>query len=271
VVALLAIVAFASRSGFGHASRSAPSNGYISYAFTAFMILFAAMIPIAAYSWLLQAREGTPSEKSFRSRIVRYLLVLGLIGVAIAVRFFLWHHLRFHGHASGLAKTVNAMAKARHGKSTAKYNPAFEWPVLWVALAVALVAGAVAYQQYRRRPKHVIPGPELTDADLLAATISEAIDDLEAEPDPRRAVIAAYARMEGMLGRRGLPRKPSETPLEFLRRALLRLTSRGRAVERLTGLFEQAKFSRHDIDAGMKGEAICALREIRDDVQGVPA
>ena len=76
--------------------------------------------------------------------------------------------------------------------------------------------------------------------------MSDAIDDLEAEPDARRAVIAAYARMEGVLARHGLRRKPSETPLEYLRRILLGLTARADAVRRLTSLFEQAKFSRHD-------------------------
>ena len=56
--------------------------------------------------------------------------------------------------------------------------------------------------------------------------MSDAIDDLEAEPDARRAVIAAYARMEGVLARHGLRRCPSETPLEYLRRILLGLTAR---------------------------------------------
>ena len=54
-------------------------------------------------------------------------------------------------------------------------------------------------------------------AEDLAASISVAIDDLEAEPDARRAVIAAYARMEGALARHGLQRRPSQTPLEYLR------------------------------------------------------
>ena len=65
----------------------------------------------------------------------------------------------------------------------------------------------------------------------------------------------------------GLRRRPSETPLEYLRRILLGLTASADAVSRLTGLFEQAKFSRHEIDAPMKQDAIGALREIRDDLR----
>jgi hypothetical protein len=64
-----------------------------------------------------------------------------------------------------------------------------------------------------------------------------------------------------------LRRLPSETSLEYLRRVLIGLTARGEPVKRLTSLFEQAKFSRHEIDGSMKHDAIGALREIRDDLQ----
>ena len=74
--------------------------------------------------------------------------------------------------------------------------------------------------------------------------------------------------MEACSDATGSARQPSETPIEYLRRILLGLTSRVDAVRRLTGLFEQAKFSRHEIDVTMKQDAIGALREIRDDLAG---
>ena len=49
------------------------------------------------------------------------------------------------------------------------------------------------------------------------------------------------------------------------------LTARGDAVQSLTRLFEEARFSRHEIDAAMKRDAIGALRAIRDDLQGAAA
>ena len=101
---------------------------------------------------------------------------------------------------------------------------------------------------------------------MCSSDLDDAIDDLEAEPDARRAVIAAYARMEAVLGRHGLRRRPSDTPVEYLRRVLLGLTSQDDAVQRLTKLFQEAKFSRHEIDASMKQEAITALKTIRDDL-----
>ena len=144
--------------------------------------------------------------------------------------------------------------------------------MLWIAVAVLVAVGIYLYTQRRRKSAmKPLPIPEAGVADDLAATIGIAIDDLEAEPDARRAVIAAYARMEAALARHGLRRRPSETPLEYLRQVLVELTSRPEPVSRLTELFEQAKFSRREIDSGMKLDAIAALRSIRDDLQAAAA
>ena len=97
--------------------------------------------------------------------------------------------------------------------------------------------GVGAYGYYRWKTSKPALQPrahEPTVSEDIAATIGDAIDDLEAEPDARRAVIAAYARMEAVLGRNGFQRVPSETAIEYLRRILLGLTSRADAVTRLT-------------------------------------
>src|SRR5207237_263983 len=54
----------------------------------------------------------------------------------------------------------------------------------------------------------------------LVSAIGESIDALRAEPDPRRAVIAAYARLEAELEAIGRPRRPAEAPLEYMARIL---------------------------------------------------
>ena len=63
------------------------------------------------------------------------------------------------------------------------------------------------------------PSLELTLADVLRETL----DDLRAEPDPRVAVIAAYARLERTLAAFGMPRRDSDAPLEYLERILVEL------------------------------------------------
>ena len=102
----------------------------------------------------------------------------------------------------------------------------------------------------------------------LSAVLDESLDDLLAERDPRRAVIAAYARMERTLARAGLPRSVAEAPLEYLGRVLRELLhTSAEAVSKLTSLFERAKFSPHEIDRGMKDEAIDALVAVRDELR----
>jgi hypothetical protein len=113
-------------------------------------------------------------------------------------------------------------------------------------------------------------------AELAAAALSDALDesldDLRSEPDSRRAVIAAYARMERALAAAGVPRRPAETALEYLARVLSGLlqTSAG-SVMRLTELFERAEFSLHEIGPGLKDEAIEALVAVRDELRASPA
>jgi hypothetical protein len=73
--------------------------------------------------------------------------------------------------------------------------------------------------------------------------------------------------MERGLGRAGLARKPFEAPLEYLRRVLLDLQAGAQPVGRLTELFERAKFSRHDVGADAKDEAIECLLTISGDLR----
>ncbi len=129
-------------------------------------------------------------------------------------------------------------------------------------LALAAVAAWVWLRRRRlaaRRPLRV--GEE------LALALDDAIDDVRAETDPRRAVIKAYARMEAILGAHGLPRDPAEAPYEYLARALGELEASGPSVERLTDLFERAKFSLHEIDPAMREDAIEALAAVRDELR----
>jgi Domain of unknown function (DUF4129) len=148
------------------------------------------------------------------------------------------------------------------------------WIVAGVALAamVAVVAAQLAADRRRRRP----PG---TPAERLVELLDDTLEDLEREPDPRRAVIAAWARMERGLAAAGLPRHPAEAPFEYAGRVLeaaLGPTDRDTpmgsgplrpsSVHRLTGLFERAKFSQHRIGEGDRAQAIAALRAVRRDL-----
>ena len=268
LVLLLGLVAVSSRSGFGKSNAPAVNNTYVSYAMSVFLIVFVLMIPVAVYSYFIRSKEMTDiGARSPSKRLYRMMIALVCLGLIIYIRHYFLNHGGFFGHnglfhhGSNLDKNGNL--KGAGGKGA--QQPHFEWIVLWIALGVGAVAAVASYIAYKRRPPQ--PLRELpTMHEEVAATIDDAIDDLEREADPRRAVIAAYARMERTLGRHGLVRRPSETAIEYLRRVLHELTSRSGAVERLTSLFERAKFSRHEITPDMKQDAIASLREIRESI-----
>jgi hypothetical protein len=138
----------------------------------------------------------------------------------------------------------------------------------WIALALGLLVLAVLVVvalQHRRETRR-LAAPETVTAvpDPLALAVEAALLDLENEDDPRRAVIKAYASTEQVLRQHGLARLPSEAPLEYLDRVLRGLGARAGAVDRLTELFEHAAFSAHDVDGGMRAEAVAAFHGLRD-------
>jgi hypothetical protein len=269
--ALLGLVAFATRSGFGGRSAgAAPSVGLLSWLFSVGLVLAGVAILASIYVFIFMTGRGDPQKrKSFASRVTQGLAFVALALVVGTFIVYARHHSGgFRLPPAGLGNPSGTHGRVAHGSPR---TVGFEWPVLLFAVALPLIAWLLVR---RRRPGRALAPAADADAALaaiVADSIGDAIDDLEAEPDARRAVIAAYARMEGVFARHDLRRAPSETPLEYLRRVLLGLTARGDAVQALTGLFEEARFSRHEIDSSMKRDAIGALRTIRDDLQGAGA
>jgi Domain of unknown function (DUF4129) len=272
---LLGVVAFASRSGFGGRSASAaPSLAFVNWLFSILLMLVAVLICAAGYVYFFLARNPQARvRKSFANRVAQGLAFLALmLFVAAAIVYVRRHSAAFRRRLDQLG--VGGTNHSRHPAAGGSHpSVSFQWPVLFlfVALGLALVAWYVMRRRRAASVRFEIAADDPALAAVVAESIGDAIEDLEAEPDARRAVIAAYARMESVLARHGLHRTPSETPLEYLRRLLLGLTTRGDAVEALTGLFEEARFSRHQIDSRMKRDAIAALVSIRDDLQGAVA
>ena len=136
-------------------------------------------------------------------------------------------------------------------------------PLVVAGLALAAMIGlAVAQLLSERRRRR----PPRTPGEQLVELLDDTLEDLEREPDPRRAVIAAWARMERGLAAAGLPRRPAEAPFEYAGRVLESALARPASVHRLTGLFERAKFSHHAIGQADRDEAIAALRAVRREV-----
>jgi len=150
------------------------------------------------------------------------------------------------------------------------YDTGVSWLPVLITLGLILLA-VVAYWYAGHARKRARGELHTGLAAAVAQAVDESLDDLRAEPDPRRAVIAAYARLERVLAGHGLPRKPAEAPLEYLGRMLAELSVSDRAARALTDLFERAKFSQHAVGPEMKDEAIDALETVRDDLLAAQA
>jgi Domain of unknown function (DUF4129) len=148
----------------------------------------------------------------------------------------------------------------------------FDWLTIYVFGMVllgllVLVVGAVVM---RRRWSEELSA-EATLAAALDEIVKDTLEDLHEDRDPRRAVIRAYARMEKTFAAYGVPRQAAEAPFEYVGRVLDRLAVSAYEVERLTNLFAWAKFSDHEIDAGMKDEAVAALAGLRAELEDTEA
>jgi hypothetical protein len=100
------------------------------------------------------------------------------------------------------------------------------------------------------------------DGSAPAAPVVEDVGDLRAEPDARAAVIRAYGRFEHAAADARAPRAPWQTPGEFRRVVVARLPVPARPVERLTGLFEIARYSDRPVEAAARDAACDCLDEI---------
>jgi hypothetical protein len=167
------------------------------------------------------------------------------------------------GQSSGGSEAKKEKRKAPD--QPGQYEPQFRWlPIFVVGSLVVGIGGAMVLLSVRRQRELLAATPI---RETLAEVLTETLDDLRREPDPRKAVIGAYSNMERTLAARGVPRHESEAPVEYLTRILDVVGASGHSVRRLTGLFARARFSPHEIDVQMKEDAIDALTGLRAELQ----
>ena len=269
ILALVAVVAIASRGSTpsGTAGVHRPTDTLLDILLSLYLVSMVAGTFLLLY--LMALRRSALSQHGGRARrdwwsIFGMLLFVG--AALLLARDFSSRRL------AGAGVTLPQSAEA--GETTPTGRPEeYEFAWIPVSITLALLAVAVAGVWWsgrsRRRARGELNRNPLANA--LTDALNESLDDLRAEPDPRRAVIAAYARLERVLALHGLPRKASEAPLEYLGRMLGELSVSPPAALRLTDLFERAKFSQHAVGPEMKEQAISALETVRDDLAAARA
>ena len=177
------------------------------------------------------------------------------------------HHRRAHVPPAGLRGQPSGRPFTLPNRPAPKQPAHFDWQFAAALGGLALLAAVFLLVRARREEEDESEPQRRPLEDFLAQVVRETIDDLRGDVDPRRAVIAAYARMERVLAREGYARRPSETPYEYLERVLLELRVAPDAVRELTDLFELAKFSPHAIGDDVRERALTAFVAVRDDLK----
>ncbi len=101
----------------------------------------------------------------------------------------------------------------------------------------------------------------------VEAGLAEVLRAMLADPDPRTAVIGAYARLLAALEEVGFPRRAEEGPHEHLWRSLGPLGVRRPPVHRLAELFVRARFTPHPVTDEHRRAAIAALADAVADLR----
>ncbi|QGG96850.1 DUF4129 domain-containing protein [Actinomarinicola tropica] len=251
----------------GDATRALTDAGMVA------MLSFgSAMLLVALVVVLLRGRDGRAAElTSRRSSLVPTLVVAGVLLVTAPLldRLFEWI-----GPPEEQEQDVMEIApvdlEVQPGDGGAAEDSGTT-PLL-VGLVVGLL-GAVAVTAWFAGPRRRLAPPSVPQAetveerrDRLRVLLDDALGDLRDDPDPRRAVISAWARFELAVAAVGQPRRDAETPTDFVARVLDAVDVSGPLVRRLGDSFERAMFSPHAIDRAAQLEAVEALRAVRDEL-----
>lgn len=182
--------------------------------------------------------------------------VLACVGVLVAWPYFRSEPASW-GHESGLG----------FFPSTGIHRtPNLTWLAIVVTaaglVAVGLLIAWLLSARGGNRGSGGASASEAPDQGTLGDLTDEIIQVMMLERNPRRAILACYARMERTLASRGIPRNPDETALEYMRRLLEQAGADRDPLSSLTGLFQVAGFSVQPIDESMRETAIRALQAI---------
>jgi hypothetical protein len=233
--------------------------------------------------WIHTPRRGNARKKPSGPAIVTddlgaglragSLVLIGGILVVVAFVIAFWFLLEQADLAppppSG-ATTIGDAGALPPPEPPPSAPPAFGWFLFGLVASIVIVLPVALLA--RRRLRVTDPEQEASGVpESVVRAVGDSIDQIERDPDARRAIVRAYAQMEHAFDDAGIPRRPHEAPFEYLGRALRSLRVSPPTAGRLAALFERARFSKHVIGAETKHEAIGALREIERQMQAPSA
>jgi hypothetical protein len=160
---------------------------------------------------------------------------------------------------------------------TNMFNPPIWSYNLFVAPAllipVILFAGCLMAVQALREMREESKGDSQESDEILEqkafTAVKQAISTITNEGDFRTAIINCYQRLCELLAKHNCKIEDHQTAQEFETSALKALSIPESYFSTLTRLFEEARYSLHEIDQAKRNDALGCLTKIRDSLVGI--
>jgi len=105
------------------------------------------------------------------------------------------------------------------------------------------------------------------EKDKLLRFVEDAIIDLELGGDVREVIIRCYQNLCTFIGKKGIAQKPYYTPREFERSVKRTTGLKGEDLKELTTLFEEARYSTHELTILDKDRAVERLKNFKFEIE----
>jgi hypothetical protein len=222
---------------------------------------------------LLLRRRGQPAKTNLLLTLVSYGVLIGLaiifLSSGIPQRI-----------ANGLAGIINATGSGTQISSPPVSPIAGLFPTApivyygaFVFVAIFVVSLLILIQGFRLalQNRGAAAGEEEQEVEVkqdVADVVQQAIKNLKVTEGYHETILQCYQRMCKILSDAGIEPSPSETAREFAEDISLKLRVGSNAVQGLTFLFEEARYSAHQIT---EQKRIMALRHLESLQQALSA
>jgi hypothetical protein len=143
----------------------------------------------------------------------------------------------------------------------------------FAAMVALLGAGLLVWWLNRGRAQAIQVTPAVRPAPpdhvrrLLWGAVDHGLEALaETDSDPRRAVIACWARLGSVAAEAGTVPRPGDTSTDLVLRLLAEHRVNGDVLDAFAGVYRQARFAAHVVDDSMRLQAQTALGQLRDEM-----
>lgn len=216
------------------------------------------LVIIGAILWsLIAGRRRRDDDEPRRKASARKQPAWAVLLVLAAVALFVWLFIRRPERV--ILEEVPPDFTISEVDFLPVENVGNAWPLLLLLVGTVIAAFAVN-RLTRPEPE---PEEEIDPGALLAETLTDALDQLSWSDDPRAVIIKAYRNIERALADVGIRRRVSEAPREYLLRVLTSANVEQDSITQLTTLFEQARFSDHEMGPIDRQAAIEAMESVR--------